>query len=244
MLRIFRRALDNFFDDKRITISVLCVWFIVCMVLFAYLGFFNTSYMAIGPNSKLIYMGMLLDTWNRYLTVLVFVIVSTAMNDIAGDAISPWMANSICDHKNRYIPYSKSTCLLISQLWAIYCAVMSIASISLVFSQFDLLAVRLLVDLMVNQYTTSRFLQNKTHSPSEYSRWFELVPEESGNFEIGEEVDDGSSVQYAGGVVKKKTHLGASRVEMRSTPEDESETLLDVVVKPETVHVQTPRPQK
>jgi hypothetical protein len=222
MLSILRRALDAFFDDKRITISVLVVWFVICMVLFAWLGLFNTSYMAIGPNEKLIYMGMLLNTWERYTTVLVFVIISTTINDIAGDAIGPWMANSICDHKNRFIPYSKSTCLLISQLWAIYCAVMSIASISLVFSQFDLLTVRLLVDLIVNQYTTTRFLQNKTHSTADYNRWFEDTVEEDieMKFEIGGEHSEGGPCEkvhekhsYTGNS-KKNRDTGAVRMDM------------------------------
>lgn len=191
MFSLIRRGLDAFFDDKRITITVLVVWFIIVWVLFSWLGIFTTSYMQIGPNPQLTYMGMRLDTWSRYSVVLIFVIISTTINDIAGDAISPWMQNSIYDHKNRYIPYSKSTCLLISQLWAVYCAVMSIASIALVFSQFDLLAVRTFIDLVVNQYTTNRFLRNKVHSAERYNMWFEeMVDEADGENDIKPDSDE------------------------------------------------------
>ncbi|KAJ1467710.1 hypothetical protein T484DRAFT_1857891 [Baffinella frigidus] len=45
---------------------------------------------------------------------------------------------------------------------------MSVASIALVFAQFDLIMIRLVVDLFVNQYTIRRFLANKTHDPYRY----------------------------------------------------------------------------
>lgn len=176
MLDTLSRALNTFFDDKRVTITVVYVWFVIVLVLFAWLGIFSTSYMQVGPNDDLVYMGMPLNTWPRWGTVILFVLVSTSINDIAGDAISPWMQNCICDHKNRYIPYSKTTCIAISQLWALYCAVMSIASIALVFSQFDILFVRIVVDISVNQYTTTRFLRNKTHNTARYDAWFEQHP--------------------------------------------------------------------
>jgi hypothetical protein len=182
MFLLLRKALNAFFDDKRITITVVCVWFCIVMVIFTWLGIFSTSYMQFGPNKDLAYMGMPLDSWSRWCAVLLFVLISTAINDIAGDAISPWMANCVCDHKNRYIPYSKTTCICISQLWSVYCATMSIASIALVFSQFDLIFFRILVDLLVNQYTTTRFLENKTHNVTLYNTWFEDIehtPEES-----------------------------------------------------------------
>jgi hypothetical protein len=200
MIAFLERALNKFFDDKRVTMAGLCVWFAIVMVLFAWLGIFSTNYMQFGPNEHLVYLGMNLNTWSRWGAVFGFVVVSTAINDIAGDAISPWMQNCICDHKNRYIPYSKTTCLCISQLWAVYCSVMSIASIALVFSQFDLLIVRMLVDLVVNQYTTNRFLRNKVYNTGKYEAWFdelveELVDEELVNAVV---VDGGDPEQELG----------------------------------------------
>ena len=49
---------------------------------------------------------------------------------------------------------------------------MSVASIALVFAQFDLIMIRLVVDLLVNQYTIRRFLINKTHDPFRYHNEF------------------------------------------------------------------------
>jgi hypothetical protein len=128
--------------------------------------------MRFGPAPTLTYMGMVIDTMPRYMTVVVFVVISTAVNDFASDAISPWIQNTVMDHKSRTIPYSKFTILFICQTWSLYCGVMSVASIALVFAQFDLIMIRLVVDLFVNQYTIRRFLLQKSHDPFRYHNEF------------------------------------------------------------------------
>jgi hypothetical protein len=45
---------------------------------------------------------------------------------------------------------------------------MSVASIALVFAQFDLIMIRLVVDLLVNQYTIRRYLKHKSHDAVRY----------------------------------------------------------------------------
>lgn len=165
-------CIDNAFDDKRITIACISVWFVVCAVGFTWLGIFGSEYMRVGPSSTLTYMGMLIDTMPRYMFVVGFVVISTAINDFASDAISPWIQNTVMDHKSRTIPYSKFTILFIAQTWSLYCGVMSVASIALVFAQFDLIMIRLVVDLFVNQYTIRRFLLKKSHDPFRYHNEF------------------------------------------------------------------------
>jgi hypothetical protein len=229
MLSFVGQAIDKVFDDKRVTITVLVVWFVIVMVLFSSIGLFTTNYMAIGPNDNLTYMGMPLNTWPRYNAVLIFVIISTAINDLAGDAISPWILTCVCDVKSRVIPYSKSTCLLITQVWSCYCGVMSIASISLVFSQFDLLAVRLIVDLVVNQYTTMRFLRNKTHSAAEYNRFFEdTKPDDTIETGISLASFHGDDVRadLVNGVCKKDHSSDAVTVDVVKSVPYEEQTLL------------------
>ena len=160
--------IDNAFDDKRVTIALISVWFCICLGGFTWLGIFGSEYMRVGPSPTLTYMGMPIDTMARYITVVGFVMISTAINDFASDAIGPWIQNTVMDHKSRTIPYSKFTIIFISQMWSLYCGVMSVASIALVFAQFDLIMVRLVVDLFVNQYTMGRFLTNKSHDPFRY----------------------------------------------------------------------------
>jgi len=160
--------IDKAFDDKRVTIALISVWFCICLGGFTWLGIFGSAYMRVGPSPTLTYMGMPIDTKARYITVVGFVMISTAINDFASDAIGPWIQNTVMDHKSQTIPYSKFTIIFITQMWSLYCGVMSVASIALVFAQFDLIMVRLVVDLFVNQYTMRRFLTNKSHDPFRY----------------------------------------------------------------------------
>jgi hypothetical protein len=164
--------IDHAFDDKRVTIACISIWFFICLGGFTWLGIFGSAYMRVGPSPTLTYMGMLIDTMPRYLAVVAFVVLSTAINDFASDAISPWIQNTVMDHKSRTIPYSKFTMVFISQTWSFYCGTMSVASIALVFAQFDLIMIRLVVDLFVNQYTIRRFLSNKSHDPFRYHNEF------------------------------------------------------------------------
>jgi hypothetical protein len=196
----FGGCIDNAFDDKRVTIACISIWFFICLGGFTWLGIFGSAYMRVGPSPTLTYMGMKIDTMARYLTVVGFVVISTAINDFASDAISPWIQNTVMDHKSRTIPYSKFTMLFISQTWSLYCGTMSVASIALVFAQFDLIMIRLVVDLFVNQYTIRRFLSNKSHDPYRYHTEF-LNEYESEDLH---DTNEGSFVgrQSAAGVVQ------------------------------------------
>jgi hypothetical protein len=91
-------------------------------------------------------------------------ILSTCMIDFFSDSLSPFFINTIQYHKTRYLPYSKSTCYIILQLWSTYCCLMSIFSIGLLMSQIDFLLIRLLADLIVNTFTTFKFLKNKEYN--------------------------------------------------------------------------------
>jgi hypothetical protein len=90
------------------------------------------------------------------------------MNDFFSDAISPWLLNTVIDHKARYLNYPKLVCLLISQVWSVYCAVMGVLGLMVALSQIDFVLIRLLADLVVNTYTNLKFMQGKTYDPAKY----------------------------------------------------------------------------
>ncbi len=83
----------------------------------------------------------------------------------SSDALSPWILNTITDHKTRFILYPKWVCLFITQAWSMYCNIMSVFAIFLAMSQIDFVLIRMLADLrvLVNAYTTTKFMHNKTY---------------------------------------------------------------------------------
>jgi hypothetical protein len=163
------RGMDRVFDDKRVAVSVLMVWLILVMILFNDIGLLHTSFMTFGPSSTAKFMGAVLDTWYKWGMVAIFTLINTSVNDFMSDAISPWLLNTITDHKNKYIPYPKYVCLGISQLWSIYCNLMSVFGMFLAMTQIDFVLIRMMADLTVNTYTNLKFMRFKEYSPAKYS---------------------------------------------------------------------------
>ena len=160
--------MDTVFDDKRIIVVVLLVWLTVVLTVFEDLGLMNTQFMTLGPSKATTFMGVVLDTWYKWGLVAGFTFINTAINDFMSDALSPWILNTITDHKTRFIPYPKWVCLMITQIWSIYCNIMGVFGIFLAMSQIDFVIIRILSDLTVNTYTTNKFMRNKNFCWEKY----------------------------------------------------------------------------
>jgi len=164
------RIMDKIFDDKRLAVTVLMGWLTVVMTVFKDIGLLDTSFMTFGPSTTAKFMGVVLDTWYKWGMVAAFTFVNTSINDFMSDAISPWILNTITDHKTRFLPYSKSTCLIISQLWSVYCNVMGVFGLFLAMTQVDFVLIRMAADLTENVYTNLRFMKNKVMCAERYKR--------------------------------------------------------------------------
>lgn len=162
--------MDKVFDDKRLAVCFLMVWLSIVVIVFKDIGLLDTKFMSLGPSSTTVFMGVVLDSWYKWGLVAAFTFVNTSINDFMSDAISPWILNTITDHKTRYLPYSKFTCICISQLWSIYCNVMSVFGLFLAMTQIDFVLIRMMADLTVNVYTNMRFMRNKVTCEERYRR--------------------------------------------------------------------------
>jgi hypothetical protein len=162
------KYIDKVFDDKRLTVCLLMTWLIIVVVVFKDIGLLDTKFMTYGPSPHTVFMGVTLDTWYKWNMVAAFTFINTSINDFMSDAISPWILNTITDHKAKYLPYSKTTCLMISQLWSIYCNIMGVFGLFLAMTQVDFVLIRMVADLTVNVYTNLKFMRNKVTCPDRY----------------------------------------------------------------------------
>ena len=183
------RIMDKVFDDKRIAVVTLMIWLAIVFTLFKDIGLLDTNFMTFGPSLNTKFMGVVLDTWYKWGMVAGFTFVNTSINDFMSDAISPWILNTISDHKNKYIPYPKYICLGISQLWSIYCNLMSVFGMFLAMTQIDFVFIRMAADLTVNSYTNLKFMRFKEFSPSKYLE-LEVHHENSSESRIVFTIDD------------------------------------------------------
>ena len=160
--------MDKLFDDKRRTVCLLMAWLTTVLVVFKDIGLLDTKFMTFGPSPNTNFMGIKLDTWYKWNMVAAFTFINTSINDFMSDALSPWILNTITDHKTKYLPYSKLTCLAISQMWSIYCSIMGVFGLFLAMTQVDFLLIRMAADLTVNVYTNLKFMRNKVTCPERY----------------------------------------------------------------------------
>eukprot|EP00960_Hanusia_phi_P072126 767707-Hanusia_phi.AAC.1 len=159
------------FEDKRLTCVLLMSWMILVLAIFSELGVMDGNFMKLGPGDHSKVMGVTLDSWYKWSCIAVFTFVSTSINAFVGDAIMPWVQNTIQDYKGRYLPYSKAMCILITQIWTLYCCVMSVFALFVMLSQVDFLLIRICADMLVNMYTSLAFMRDKTVDPQKYYAW-------------------------------------------------------------------------
>ena len=205
------RCLDALFDDKRVCVCVLMLWMGFVLGLFKEVGVLDGQFMQLGPSVNTKFMGVVMDTWYKWGLVAGFTFINTTVNDFMSDAISPWMLNTLTDHKTRYIPYPKIVCLSISQIWSVYCGVMGVFGLFLAMSQVDFVLIRLAADLSVNSFTCMKFMRNKVYCVEKYKQHFVPV---SSDGEDGSEVDLGTDLES--GFVKEGSDGRVELVPLRA----------------------------
>lgn len=155
-------VLDHLFDDKRVLSCLIFGWTSVVSVIFICIMVDDRSpFLAFGPNDRTVLFGFKLNTWTKWSCVALYTFVSTCIADFTSDSVGPWITNTIQDHKNQYLPYSKLTCLFIVQAFSMYAIIMGTIHLFVALSQVDFMLMRMSADLLVNYYTTSRFIECK-----------------------------------------------------------------------------------
>lgn len=160
------------FNDKRVICLFLVVWTVICCVTFLSIMIMDGSaFLMMGPNDKTKLFNVPLNTWPKWWAVAIYTFVSTCIAAFASDSVAPFITNTIQDHKTKYIPYSKATCLVIIQVWTVYAVITGTIGLFVVLTQVDFLLIRLVADVVINVMTTAYFLQDKQHDSHLYSQW-------------------------------------------------------------------------
>ena len=163
---------EKLFNDKRVITIFICIWSLLCAVTFySIMAFDNSPFLNFGPSERTELFGVKLDSWPVWWAVAVYTFVSTAIAAYASDSIIPWITNTVQDHKTKYIPYSKVTCLVIIQVFTFYGVTQSMIGLFVALTQVDFMIIRLAADFLVNHYTTAWFLRSKEVSAAKYHEW-------------------------------------------------------------------------
>ena len=162
---------QSLFDNKRVMTVFLLVWTVLSSVVFCVIMVDdNSPFLNFGPSARTVLFSVKLDTWGIWWCVAVYTFVSTAVATYASDSIVLWITNTVQDHKTQYIPYSKTMCLRIIQVFTCYAVIMLVIGLFVALSQVDFMLIRLAADLLVNHFTTFFFLKGKQVNLWRYTR--------------------------------------------------------------------------
>jgi hypothetical protein len=163
---------STLFHDQRKSIIALYAWLAILIGLFVNIGIGDSTFLHFGPSENAEFMTIKIDTWSKWTIIAVFQFCNTFINIFVAESMFPWIQNTIQDHKNKYLPYSKSTCMWICQTYYFYGNIVSMFGLFAMFVQVDFLVIRTVADILVSYYTTNQFLKTKTHDAVKYKEWF------------------------------------------------------------------------
>ena len=191
------------FSDKRLVSVFLGVWTMIsCVVFLSIMMADGSAFLMMGPNDKTRLFNVPLNTWPKWWAVAIYTFVSTCIAAFASDSVAPFITNTIQDHKTKYIPYSKSMCLIIIQVWTVYAVIMGTIGLFVALTQVDFLLIRLVADVVINVMTTAYFLQDKQHDAHLYGQW---EREQFFPTVLDDDVQDMQDMSVSGGIPSSDT---------------------------------------
>jgi hypothetical protein len=163
---------DRVFKDQRLSMIILYSWLIVFLVLLGLFGVADSDFLKFGPSETAKFMTISVDTWWKWSIIALFMFINNTVNVFVGESMGPWIQNTVQDHKNRYLPYSKETVMLICQAYYLYFNVVGMFGLFAMFIQIDFMLIRTVADILVTFFTTTKFIETKEFNPEKYDEWF------------------------------------------------------------------------
>ena len=154
-----------FFNDKRVTALILVVWLITIFLIFLSLGVLHSDFFRFGPGPKLHFMSIVIDTYQEWMLLALYCCVDKLVQSFGHDSIILWQTHTLADPKCKSLPYSKSTCLLITETYYAYLHFSYIFKFFLSFTQFDFVLIAALSDMVMKIYSYSSYMEHKTYDP-------------------------------------------------------------------------------
>jgi len=124
------------------------------------LGFMiHSTYFRIGPNPSFIILGVTIDTIQKYMMLCLYVITNIIIRNMNFNIISPWLIQNV--QNTHAIQMPTAQIYQISVCFTLYGWVDSIIYINMILSQFDVILLEIMTDVLINIYITRNYLMNK-----------------------------------------------------------------------------------
>ena len=137
--------------------KIISVW-IACIGMGIGYNLFTTPY-RIGPNSSFIILGVAIDTIQKYILLCLYVIANIVIRNMSFNIIRPWLIQNV--QNTNAIQMQPIHIYYISVCVTLYSWVDSIIFINMILSQFDVILLEIVTDVLINIYITRSYLVNK-----------------------------------------------------------------------------------
>ena len=154
--------LSSLFTDKRLTAAVLLVWLSIVLVVFSCLGVLQSQFFRFGPSPSLHFMTIPIDTMEEWLLLALYCCLDTLVKSFGHDSIVPWLTHTIADPKCKTLPYKRTVCLLVMEIYFCYVHVSSMFKFFLSLAQVDFVLINALSDMAMKILSYSSFMSDKT----------------------------------------------------------------------------------
>jgi hypothetical protein len=149
-------------DDKLKLCYILIVWMMIQMIAFGSLGVFDSPYFSVGPNDRLFLVQAPINTWGKWLILILFRVFGTIFEVATGDMLGPWIMTKLQDEDKLILPYQEWKCKLIIQIFYGYHDINSMFGVFLALTQADIAIVVIICQSVILQnWTIPRWFKNK-----------------------------------------------------------------------------------
>ena len=161
-MSFFFSLLSSLFTDKRLTAVILLIWLSIVLVVFSCLGVLQSHFFRFGPSPSLHFMTIPIDTMEEWLLLALYCCVDTLVKSFGHDSIVPWLTHTISDPKCKTLPYRRTVCLLIMEVYFCYVHISSMFKFFLSLAQVDFVLINALSDMAMKILSYSSFMHDKT----------------------------------------------------------------------------------
>lgn len=162
--------LSTLFFDKRLTALALLIWLSIVLVVFSCLGVLHSQFFRIGPSPSLHFMSIPIDTVEEWLLLAVYCCIDTLVKTFGHDSIVPWLTHTISDPKCKTLPYRRSVCLLVMEVYFCYVHFSSMFKFFLSLAQVDFVLINAISDMTMKIFSYSSFMRDKKTQGEEEGR--------------------------------------------------------------------------
>ena len=159
-------CLNTAFEDKRVVTVVMVAIIAATVAAFVSSDQSTKDFLRVGPSPQTKILGIKIDSWAKWQLAIALGTLITVINDFISVSLGPFFINTILDPKERKLPYSKFTCIVIHIVRSVYSHVFSLLGLSMMLSQVDFWAVKSSSDLVVGTFGLLKYIEHKEYCPS------------------------------------------------------------------------------